>query len=305
MLKEQLRDRRAVWIHMSGLNLDDATMHSACCQELAGLGLGGYSGKKVPETIVLDWSVAGSCAAEGLALFWTLLEQLLKAGHTIFVCVPSQPDIAEAVDACLQGHAIHCVGSTEQASRKRFTATLLGAAGSSDGLKRALRVAIEALEQNLKGVGVGRRARAMVMGAAMEAGQNVLKHSNASAGAVGLVIHTLRRPRILQLGFADDGDTIPGTLLENPEFNHLTKFPHASTLEAVFNRAASARHTATSDARGGLGQLVHEMLSHHHGRVLVRSGSALLMLESRRPGRQAKRHLNYGYGTQWRFEFQV
>jgi hypothetical protein len=301
-----MRTGEAVWLRLGGLGLDDARSHGALCNCLERLGIGGA--EIPPGIVVLDWSVASDCSAEGLVFFAVLAKHLVDTGVQVFAAEPAVSGIAEVLaqsgfrsgcagvewvpcDAC-GGGAAHC-----------------GARGAlfSTSPNESVDDFCDDLSATLKRLAVPRSVRCAIMGTAQEVLHNVLSHAEASHGAAAALIFPRRRPKVLQIGIADDGVGIAGTILRHPRHAWLGWFSDAQVTEAVLRDHRSVRGADTGEEQGGggLARLVKRLLAETPSSVILRSGSAFVTLRSQDPDHFHLRRLTYGTGTQFRLELPL
>jgi hypothetical protein len=154
---------------------------------------------------------------------------------------------------------------------------------------------------------VPRTVRRAIMGTTHEVLHNVLSHAGATHGAATALLFPRRRPKILQIGIADDGLGIAGTVLRDPHHEELAWFSDARVTGAVIRDNLSGRGAVSGEREGGggLARVVKRLLLETASKVFLRSGAALVVLRSEDPEHFLFHRLTYGTGTQIRLELRL
>lgn len=301
---EVKRDRRAKWVDVRGIGLDESLPQQALCHSLTRCGMGYDLSGPPPETVVLDWSGSLSCSAEGVAFFAVLAERLASEGVRTIVGGSDAKDICLVLRHACQNEAIEWVDIPILRTSCRFdaevpTTHLLDRNGAA-----ANRFCDE-LGRVLAKHRVTRSVRRVTIGAALESIQNINVHAQAGHATASVLFHHRRRPQILQIGLADDGQTISSTILGNPRHRKLHVIHDASVVLSVLNRALSVREDGHMDepTKGGMGLMAQRFLTQTGGNIYLRSGAALIAMLQHQEPRVSR--LDYGVGTQWRFEVPI
>lgn len=303
-LGEATRTGATAWIRLRGLDIDDAMAHSALCNTLERLGLARGAAATPPQLVVLDWSTVGECSAEGVAFFATLAQQFVRDGVRVIVPEPAVEAIRGILTesglraGCEGLEWVPCEASGRGAGRSVARAAIFSALAneSVDDFCDDLSATLEELR-------VPRVTARAVTGTTFEMVHNVLSHAAAPHGAAIALLFPRRRPKILQVGIADNGLGIPEALLRHPRHEWLGWFSDAEVTTRVLSGNLSGR--GAEEGGGGLARAVKRMLTETPSRLLLRSGAALITLESSSPERFIRRRLTYGTGTQIRMEFQI
>jgi hypothetical protein len=154
----------------------------------------------------------------------------------------------------------------------------------------------------LKAIGVSKSVSRGIMSTTVELIHNIQSHSGARFASVAALLLPRRRPRVLQVGVADDGIGIPGAILSQPLHQWMSWFPDASVAEVVLDHALSGREAQTG---GGMAHHVRRLVSETQCRVDIRTGASHLFLTSDRPSTFKKTYLNAGLGTQVRLDVRL
>src|SRR5690349_6647272 len=240
------------WIRLDGLSVEDGTTHAALCHTLTRFRLGADTGRPVPKIVVLDWSTVENCSAEGLAFFAVLATRLLADGLRVIACEPSVGAIAQVIRqsgvhaACQPLTWIPCT-----CDKSRTVESLAPIATFSSESNETIDLFCETLSEGLKQVGLSRKQAAMVMGTMQELLHNVLSHANAAHGVAASLLFPKKRPKVVQIGIADDGAGIPETVLRQGRHEWLQWFHDASVTEVVLSQALSSRDKTTESGNGG------------------------------------------------------
>jgi hypothetical protein len=301
------RSGEAAWIRLDGHGVEDGSTHSALCHTLTRFGLGADTGRKVPAVAVLDWSTVATCSAEGVAFFAVLVGHLIDKGVHVIACRPASATIAEVLDrsgilaaygaltwvpcACAKGSAVE---------------TLATAAIFASESNESVNMFCDDLSAALRQLALPRATSRAVMGTTQELLHNVLSHANATHAAATALLLSRRRPKILQIGIADDGVGIAAAVLRDGRHDRLQWFHDVGVTEVVLHQALSGRPaTSESGKGGGLARIVRRLLSETASTIIVRSGAALLAMRSTAPDQGERRALTYGAGTQVRVELRL
>lgn len=301
------RSGDAAWIQLNGLPLEDGRAHSALCHALARFGLGAELGAHIPKAAVLDWSNVDGCSAEGVAFFAVLVRHLLAKGVRVIACRPADGAIAAVLEragilvACGPITWVKCAACTPSAVEAIAPAAVFGSESND-----SVFVFCDELSAALKRLALTRSVRQAVMGTTQELLQNVLSHASASHAAAMALLLPRKRPKVLQIGVADDGLGIPGSVLRQERYRWLGWFHDASVTEVVLSQALSGRpSTAESANGGGMARIIKRLLRETTSTVMLRSSAALITLRSNAPDRFERRALTYGAGTQIRVELRL
>jgi hypothetical protein len=138
----------------------------------------------------------------------------------------------------------------------------------------------------------------------MELLQNAGTHATGAWVSVVAVVHSRRRPVVLEIGIADSGEGMPKSVLSGPRLRWLVPLCDASVLEAFVANGFTSR---AADAGGGaLRDVVLKFLAVVPGGVvLIRSGSALIRIDRALARSIRPTQLSYGFGTQVRLEIPL
>lgn len=302
-----MRRREAAWIRLDGLSLNVDSTHSALCHALTPFGLGAEPGHAVPTLVVLDWSTVTDCSAEGIAFFAVLVRRLSAMGVRVIACQP----LGTAVSEVLKCSGVRSVcGPTEWVPcpcEKGFAAeSLAPAAIFGPDANDSVDDFCDGLSTAIRRLGVVRRTAAAVMGTTHELLHNVLSHAHAQHAAATALLLPRKRPQVLQIGVADDGIGITGSVLRHERHQWLSWFHDASVTEVVLHQALSGREAAVDGGGGGgLANILQRLLRETPATVLLRSGAAYITLRSTAPDHFEKTALTYGAGTQFRLELRL
>lgn len=300
------RSGAAAWVSLQGLPLEDARAHSALCQTLTQFGMGADRGRRVPDVAVLDWSNVDGCSAEGIAFFAVLARHLVGRGVRVVVCHSADSAVREVLEhagivaACGPVPWVSC--PTRNASAVE---SIVPAAIFADETNDSILSFCDELSSCLARLGISRAHKRAVMGTTQELLHNVLSHASASHAAATALLLPRKRPKVLQIGIADDGQGIPGTVVRHERHRWLEWFHDAGITEVVLNRALSGRERADSGSGGGMARIIRRVLGETQSTVMLRSGAALITLRSNAPDRFERRALTYGAGTQIRLELRL
>lgn len=306
-LQQSLKSGHAAWIRLDGLPVEDSSTHSAFCHTLVRFGMGAETGRMTPQIAVLDWSLVDTCSAEGLAFFAVLHRHLIAAGIHVIVCAPASRTVGRLLEEA--GVRACCGGQTWVVStpvdgvpcESVASAALFG----PDANKSVDRFCDD-LSERIKRLAVGRGPARAITGTTYELLHNVLSHASARHAAATAVLFSRKRPRVLQVGVADDGISIAGSVLSHPRHQWLQSFHDASVTATVLHQTLSGRTTtADSGTGGGMARIIRRLLREATATVMVRSGAALITLRATAPDRFEKTALTYGSGTQIRVELRL
>jgi hypothetical protein len=162
------------------------------------------------------------------------------------------------------------------------------------------------LSASLRRLETPRRTLLAVMGTTQELLHNVLSHASARHASAVALLHVRKRPRVLQVGIADDGVGIAGAVLHQERHRWLEWFHDTSVTEAVLQQALTGRPSAPEAGNGGgMARIIRRLLSESASTVMLRSGAALILLRSTTPDRCERHTLTYGAGTQVRLEIRL
>lgn len=305
-LNDACKSGYAAWVRMDGLTLDDRSTHGAFCHTLTKFGLGADSGRQIARIAVLDWSHVEGCSAEGIAFFPVLVRRLVHEGVKVFACRPADRAIADVLECCGVLSACKTVEWVRCLEHKALHIESLAPAAIFDGdANETVDVFCGELSGALKRLELTTAARKAVMGTTQELLHNVLSHAGAShAAAIGILLPR-KRPKLIQIGVADDGMGIRDAVLRNGRHEWLQWFHDASVTEAVLNGALSGRAETPDGGRGGgMARMIRRLLSENRSTVMLRSGAALITLRSSAPEQFVREALTYGPGTQVRVELR-
>jgi hypothetical protein len=297
-LHPDLQAKRAQWVSLNGLSATEATHHQALLRILNQLGLGGDEPQARAGTVVLDWSTTRSCSADGLAFFAVVMRVLREAGFHVVLCEPSDGDIALALDqsglrsACKGLTWIPSSGSTTRRITAVTSAALFGGALGGGNVQEFSWKLDDALDQ----IGLSQRRAGLLSAVTTDLVQNVLAHAGGVNASVVALLHTRRRPPVVEIGVADAGLGIAASLLSQERHAWLMPMTDAAVAEVVFGRALSGRSAEAGG--GGLSRLVRRLRDQCDATVLVRTGAALLDLSGPTSVKCTPQRLNCGWGTQ-------
>lgn len=234
------------WIRAEGFSLDREQWHSALCRALSHFGLCGESRRVRPQVAVLDWSRTETCCAEGLALCAVLLHRLSSMGVTILACEAGLLDVG----LVLESSGFRAMPQVDRwiptpCAPHKGVETLvplgISVEGGADGIRRFCVL----LDERLAILGATKNCRKAVFGTVMDLIQNVKSHSQAECSAATALLLPTKRPKVIQIGIADDGLGIPNTVLSQPLHHWLSWFPDASLAEVVLDQGLSRRESQT------------------------------------------------------------
>lgn len=140
------------------------------------------------------------------------------------------------------------------------------------------------------------------MSTTVELIHNIQSHSGARFGAAAALLLPRRRPQVLQVGVADDGIGIAGSILSQPLHDWMSWSPDASVAEVVLDRALSGRESQTG---GGMARHIRRLVDEANCRIDIRTGASHLFLTSDEPRAFTKTYLNAGLGTQVRLQAKL
>lgn len=298
-----VRTKEAAWLQMKGLTLDDPRQHSALCTTLEQLG-----STAIPATVVLDWSATSECSAEGMALFSVLGRRFCAGASRVIICAPASRAISTALirsglRESLPGAIwVPCAATGTVTFEPVARAAVFGpdANDSVDDF-------CDDLSAALKNLGAPRSTSRAVTGISHELLHNVLSHSDAMRAAAAALLFPRRRPRVLQIGLADDGVGIADSVLRQERHAWLGWFSDANVTQSVLRRRLSGRADTQEGAEsgGGMARMVERLMGDAPARVLMRSGAALVAIERESPTRLLTSRLTFGTGTQFRVEVRL
>lgn len=288
------------WIRAEAFSLDNEQWHSALCRVLSHFGVCGDTSRVAPQVAVLDWSRAEICSAEGLAFFAVLIHRLTSIGVTVVACDAALSDVSlvletSGVRAMTQTKRWISGGREARNSIETLVPLAVSATGTMDGIGSFC----NSLNDSLVALGAPKRTRQAVVGTVTDLIQNVKAHSQAQYAAATALLLSRKRPKIIQIGIADDGLGIPNTILSQPLHQWLSWFPDASLTEVVLDQGLSSRE---SQSGGGSAHLIRRLVSEVRSRVIIRTGGALISFDSEAPSKFMKRNVSLGLGTQVRLE---
>jgi hypothetical protein len=309
-LRARLRAARdtinSAFIRLDGLAVEPTTTHGAMQQFLRRAGLGDELIGPPPSVVALDWTCVDQCAAEGLALFGVLVRVLQLRGRTVIVCGPMATDLAAVVtESGLQQHSEPAgwIASAPTGVRRSapITPALLFRSPASGPTVTPFLVAVETVMLRHS---AAPSAIDLTTSLLMELLQNIGTHAADAWASVVAVVHSRRRPAVLEIGLADSGDGLPRSVLSGPRLRWLVPLCDASVLEAFVANGVTSR---PADAGGGaLRDVVLRFLDVvPAGVVLIRSGSALIRLDRALARSFRPTQLSYGFGTQIRLEIPL
>ena len=301
------RDRvSSTFIRLDGLAVEPTGTHSAMLQYLRRAGCGDDLPGTPPQVVALDWSCADRCSAEGLAFFGVLGCLIQTRGQILIVCSPSASDLAGIVmEAGLQETCTHARWIASQASGRRMTRiaspSLVFDSPIAGHEVLAFFTAIEAVLERNK---LPPDSVDLTTSLLMELLQNISTHAVGACASVVAVVHSRRRPAVLEIGLADSGKGMPSTVLTSPRLQWLVPLCDASILEAFVANGFTSRPLEAGG--GALREVVLKFLDMVPGGViLIRSGSALIRLDLSLARSLRPTQLSYGFGTQLRVEIPL
>jgi len=300
-LRHQLRTGAARWIQLGGLSAENPLHHRALCATLAAVGLNPARGIQPPKLVVLDWSTVAECAADGVALFCVVATSLSNQGTQLIVCMPARSDLALVIsDAIAGGIGSEITTIPVERTKSERVQCVTPSVWLADSSKSAIRDFCGGISAGLQRLIVSERVRKAIMAFATELVLNSLQHAHATRVKSTALLYTRRRPKVVEIGLADNGVGITESLVTTPTFARLSHLHDSSVVEFMLDQAASARSIANTNgvSRGGLGEAIKGLASVVDASVTVRSGRALVSLGS--DGRADYRHeaFDYGLGTQ-------
>jgi hypothetical protein len=228
-------------------------------------------------------------------------------GSTIIACEPQNLGLAEVLsdsgirDAPVIDQWIPVVSAGQVTATSVAPAAIFGSERSA-----SLEDFVEGLSSFARSTGFGKRGSAVIVGTANEFLHNVLSHGEAQNAAAVVIVFTRRRPRILQVGIADDGIGIPTSLVTQRRHDWVSEFSDALATRAVLRGALSGRPEDALGALtgGGVARIVQRLSHELHARVIMRSGAALVRVGASTGNVEINR-LSYGHGTQVRIEVPI
>ena len=291
------------WIRAEAFSLDNEQWHSALCRVLSHFGLCGETSRVPPQVAVLDWSRTETCSAEGLAFFAVLIQRLTSIGVTVVACDAGLSDVSlvlETSGARAMTQTKRWISGKPEA--RNSVETLVPLAVSATGTTNGIGIFCNSLNDSLVALGATKKCRQAVVGTVIDLIQNVKSHSQAQYAAATALLLSRKRPKIIQIGIADDGLGIPNTVLSQPLHQWLAWFPDASLTEVVLDQGLSSRE---SQSGGGSAHLIRRLVSEVRSRVIIRTAGALISFDSEAPSKFTKRNLSPGLGTQVRLEVSL
>lgn len=261
-----------------------------------------------PQLVVLDWSTVEECTSEGVSFFVTLAQQLMGRGVRVIVTEPASQGIRGVLAD--SGLRVRCEGlewvPCEVCGRSTVR-SIARAAIFSRVQNESVDDFCDDLSAMLGELKAPRKTTLAVSGTTFEMLHNVLSHADASHGAATALLFPRRRPKILQVGIADNGLGIPEAVLRHPRHAWLAWFSDAEVAAAVLRGNLSGRgaESGADEGGGGLARAVKKLLSETSARLVLRSGTALITLQSSQPDHYVLRRLTYGTGTQIRLEVNL
>lgn len=322
------RTRDARWLRLDGLGVEPLETHGAFLHSLTRCGLGAEVAGLVaqwPAVAVLDWSFAEECSAEGLALLPLVVHALHARGTHVMCCAPTDPHLAALVDSAQLRGA--CAG----ACRRRDDGVHFGwiegaggsgpaAAGRGGGGKARLLVPLtmiqpavrdgragqflNALKSGALAVGLDGDLAELVTSVTTEVLQNVFEYSGAEKAAAVALLWPRRRPAVLEIGVADGGLGIGGSVVSQPRHSGLGAFPESTQAEIVFAGGLSSR-APEAGGGGGLSLILRDLVDRCGATVNVRSGAGRVEVSQLGRGLRPVRGTTYGWGTQTRIAIKV
>lgn len=305
-LLPELRSGKALWLRLRGVGLDDAGAHRGFLTTLVSKGFGDQS-VKAPRTLVLDWSTTDLCTAEGIAFFTVVARHFAHRGCRVLACGASGAALnrvladsgAREASACTAWVPVSAMGQVNVQSLAPIA--IFGPARHP-----SIDTFTDALSARSRECGLANRAAAAVVGVTNEFLHNVLSHGDVRHAAAAALLFTRRRPRVLQIGLADDGVGIPASMQAQPRHAWMADFFDTLTARAVLRGALSGRPEDVPGAftGGGMTRIVRRLLSDLKATVTLRSGAALLQLHGNTDDSRDTR-LTLGHGTQTRIEIPL
>ncbi|HYW07859.1 MAG TPA: hypothetical protein VE913_12945 [Longimicrobium sp.] len=305
ILYDEKRAGGVGWCRLGGLSVDSGSDHLGALRFLKDLGFGGDGPKLRPHTVVLDWSAATMCAADGLAFFSVLVRALEEAGFAIIVCEPSDGDLARALERSGLRHThgnvvwIPCSRSRPGSAEAMAPAAVFGGTIGRGNVGQVFRDLDDALDH----AGVEDRQACLLSAVATDLVQNVVAHSGGAPAAAVAVLRTRCRPRVIEFGIADGGVGIATHLLSQERYGWLLPFTDATVTATVFAQALSGR--AADAGGGGLSRLIRRLRDDCGATVVIRSGAGLISLAGPSSSRCTSNRLSCGWGTQTLVTFRL
>ncbi|MEO6197267.1 MAG: hypothetical protein ABIP58_04075 [Dehalococcoidia bacterium] len=259
---------------------------------------------RLPSTVILDWTRTDVLAAEALAYFTVVARRMMAIGIQTIICMPSTKTGYVAIEGIVRDLVNAGARAVQPATQFSDTASLLASAASfqldDSGQQSDF---IEVCGEGIAKSGAEPSVREIAEALLREALQNARTHSEATMAAGAGLSFRRRRPRLVQVGIADDGIGVARSVLARGAHTDLREFADATIALAVVNGTLSGRNAGHGG--GGFSLVLREALESFSARVTIRTGSALLRMEGADPTRWRIRHLTRGFGTQIRFEFPV
>ena len=291
----ELRDRTAVWLRATGFSAERAPDHGAFLKTIERFGLGGERTNIRPTLAVLDWSTIDTCAADGIAMFAVLGQQLATQRTSLLVCGPTMSDLAfilsESGIQASEGWTRWFTAAQTPAKRVR----VLGAAavfGSSLG-RGNLSSFLDSLRAGLDDLKVSGDRADFIQALATDMVQNTRAHASGAHACALAVIEPRRRPAWIHLALADSGPGVASHVLQLADHGRLSAFSDFTVVRAVLDQALTSRPNGSG---GGFSRLAAEATSQFGGVVRVRTGTALVCLQGSKQPKGAR--LSSGWGTQ-------
>lgn len=302
------RNRTTAWIKLGGLAIEEASAHGAFCNTLERLGLTTDATASPPQLVVLDWSTVDECTSEGVSFFATLARQLVESGVRVIVTEPASAGIRGVLaDSGLRARCDGLEWVPCEACGHITVRSIARAAFFSRVQNESVDDFCDDLSAALEDLRVPRKTLVAIAGTTFEMLHNVLSHADAPHGAATALIFPRRRPKVLQVGIADNGLGIPGSVLRHPRHAWLAWFSDAEVTSAVLRGNLSGRgaESGLDEGGGGLARAVRRLLSETSARLVLRTARALVILQSGQPDRFMLHRLTYGTGTQIRLQIAL
>lgn len=307
LLSPSLKSRRSKWIALNGLSADSVRQHAALQTSLRCVGFFGETTDSPPDLIVLDWSTASDCSADGFAMLPVLVGAMRGRGVSALICAPVDGDMASLCEAlnlralCEAGQWIAdgTYAMSQGCARALVPVSTFGSITNRVDIDRFL-TQFEAVLPTLPG---RRDDIELAVAVLVESLQNVRSHARAERAAVTALLRPRRRPPSLEFGLADDGAGVSANILAQERYAWLAEFTDASVTETVLDRQLSGRSNGAGG--GGFGAMLKELLKQTQATVILRTGTAHLTFSSAEPTRYRRTNLTYGLGTQLKIELRL
>lgn len=291
----------AEFVRLDGLGLEPVSTHGAFQQFIRRLGLSNEESQRVPTITTLDWSRMTGCSAEGFAYFGVIEQVLSERGQHLLICAPAVRGLADRLDGldlrqrCATSVWIGGVAAGRAHAASAIPALMFRSPPSGAQATPFLRAIDRVLDAHSVANEVVEWCDALVM----ELLQNIGTHAKHAWACAVAIVHTNKRPNVLEIGFADSGVGIPAQILSGPRMRWLAPLCDVSILESFVAHGTTSR--APEDGGGALQQVALGLLERVDGSaLLIRSGSAFIRLDRKLVRLLRPKQLNSGFGTQIR-----